>query len=202
MHTKNPHTSSHVAPTLLVTDEIDNQSVDAAEVALALICCDIPAWPMSRPAINNGDELADGARFDCKKDDMLCKSKERTPKRVRMACFMYRVTVALRVPCVAAITVHAKLESEVHEVCSQAEFPTPAESCTARGLDVPNEDPYKITRAPPDDKKLPGNTAVTTGATTLSGSAPFATPYSAVPGFVIATDAIESTLSCIGVADT
>ena len=40
------------------------------------------------------------------------------------------------------------------------------------------------------------------GTNTISGSAPLATPYNAVPGFVIATDAIESTLSCIGVADT
>ena len=29
---------------------------------------------------------------------------------------------------------------------------------------------------------------------TVSGSVPFATPYSAVPGFVIAADAIEPTL--------
>ena len=32
------------------------------------------------------------------------------------------------------------------------------------------------------------------GTTTVSGSAPFATPYSAVPGFAIAADAIEPTL--------
>ena len=32
------------------------------------------------------------------------------------------------------------------------------------------------------------------GTSTVSGSAPFATPYSAVPGFVIAEDAIEPTL--------
>jgi hypothetical protein len=33
------------------------------------------------------------------------------------------------------------------------------------------------------------------GTTTVSGSAPLATPYSAVPGFVIAADAIEPTLT-------
>ena len=32
------------------------------------------------------------------------------------------------------------------------------------------------------------------GTSTVIGSAPFATPYSAVPGFVIAADAIEPTL--------
>ena len=32
------------------------------------------------------------------------------------------------------------------------------------------------------------------GTTTVSGSAPLATPYSAVPGFAIAADAIEPTL--------
>jgi len=61
-------------------------------------------------------------------------------------------------------------------------------------LNVPNDDPKNVIRDPPFKGKLARKIDEISGATTVNGSAPRATPYSAVPGFVIAAPNIEPTL--------
>jgi len=106
------------------------------------------------------------------------------------------VTTALTVLYAPGATTHDKTESECQYDSSQAEPPKAYPRSGATGFNVPNDEPKNVILDPPvkDDGRLAGDTEVTSGATTWSGSAPLATKYKAVPGFSIAACAIVPTL--------